>query len=386
MEVIPLIQCLGHMETPLRLDDYAHLREVPWRADALNPLLDGSRQLIQSMIDDVLKLSPSVRYLHLGGDESWTLGKGPQTKAVAEAEGLDALYLRQVRPLLDNLKGRDIQPMLWHDMMVEWPDESLDELAGLCDLVAWTYGEDPRRLQTGHCQMKYIKRFQEHDITVWGGLAYKGADGPEVDRPDLNNRLTNARVWREIADEDGLAGLIATAWSRYNTHGAQCEPIDGCLDALVLCGQIINGRPIDSPEETIVKSILEPLGEWERFTCCRDVLVRLDELREMGWVQFRRVMEIAAMSRHQTHRLAEISLFDPLVRVRKALADLDALSVDFHKAYEGLIEPVWIEEYLYERIVPLQRLYDTVNAEADKLNPTFACQVADLYDAQQLFH
>jgi hypothetical protein len=36
--VIPLVQSLGHMETPLRIEDYRALRELPHRCDGLNPL------------------------------------------------------------------------------------------------------------------------------------------------------------------------------------------------------------------------------------------------------------------------------------------------------------------------------------------------------------
>src|SRR5690349_3888505 len=38
LEIIPLVQCLGHMETPLQFPEYAHLREVPHKSDVLNPL------------------------------------------------------------------------------------------------------------------------------------------------------------------------------------------------------------------------------------------------------------------------------------------------------------------------------------------------------------
>src|ERR1700744_4430500 len=40
IEIIPLVQSLGHMETPLQNEDYKHLRELPDRCDVLNPLAD----------------------------------------------------------------------------------------------------------------------------------------------------------------------------------------------------------------------------------------------------------------------------------------------------------------------------------------------------------
>ncbi|MEZ6190064.1 MAG: hypothetical protein R3C45_02090 [Phycisphaerales bacterium] len=49
--------------------------------DCLNPLADGARELIRTMVDDVIALMPGVRHLHLGGDEAWAFATHPDTKA-----------------------------------------------------------------------------------------------------------------------------------------------------------------------------------------------------------------------------------------------------------------------------------------------------------------
>src|SRR3954464_3655187 len=64
VEIIPLVQCLGHMETPLSVPDYAKLREVPDRPDVLNPLAPGARELVEKMHEDVLALMPDVKHFH----------------------------------------------------------------------------------------------------------------------------------------------------------------------------------------------------------------------------------------------------------------------------------------------------------------------------------
>src|SRR5438270_5357355 len=51
LQIIPLVQSLGHMEMPLRLPEYAPLRELPDRCDGLNPLVPGARDLVRRMID-----------------------------------------------------------------------------------------------------------------------------------------------------------------------------------------------------------------------------------------------------------------------------------------------------------------------------------------------
>lgn len=112
LEIIPLVQCLGHMETPLSVPGYESLREVSDRADVLNVLAPGAGDLIARMVDDVLTLCPDVRRFHLGGDEAWTFGTHPDTRAFAEQHGKDRLYLQHIEPVLDRLIAQNIRPMV----------------------------------------------------------------------------------------------------------------------------------------------------------------------------------------------------------------------------------------------------------------------------------
>jgi len=68
LEIIPLVQSLGHMETPLHLPEYSSLRESPDSTSDLNPLAPGAGDLVMAMINDVLALTPDCRYFHIGGD------------------------------------------------------------------------------------------------------------------------------------------------------------------------------------------------------------------------------------------------------------------------------------------------------------------------------
>ena len=50
IEVIPLVQCLGHMETPLSVRGYESLREIPYDSSGLNPLAPGARELVRRTV------------------------------------------------------------------------------------------------------------------------------------------------------------------------------------------------------------------------------------------------------------------------------------------------------------------------------------------------
>ncbi|MDH7571914.1 MAG: family 20 glycosylhydrolase, partial [Armatimonadota bacterium] len=271
IEVIPLVQCLGHMETPLSVPGYEPLREVPHRSDVLNPLAPGARDLVVRMVEDVLAQTPGARYFHLGGDEAWSFGTHPHTQAFVERYGKGALYLQHVEPILDLLNARGVRPILWHDMMREWDGEALRRLAAKADLCVWGYQGHPDTTRS-HFNSRNIERFKEHGLTLWGGTAYKGADGHNADLPVIENRQANALAWIEVARRYGFVGVFNTAWSRYSTHDVQNEPIDGALDSLVNLGVILHDG--EAPEGGIeaCRAALAEVGMKEHFDACSSAL------------------------------------------------------------------------------------------------------------------
>ena len=58
----------------LKLEPWAALREVPGLPQALCPLRNGSWSLVQQMIDQMARLHPRSRFLHIGCDEVFQLG------------------------------------------------------------------------------------------------------------------------------------------------------------------------------------------------------------------------------------------------------------------------------------------------------------------------
>jgi len=373
IEVIPLVQCLGHMETPLSVPDYVGLREVPHRADVLNPLAPGARELVRKMVEDVLALTPDLRHFHLGGDEAWSFGTHPDTAAFVAQHGKGALYLHHVEPILDLLNQRGIRPILWHDMMREWDGEALRRLGEKADLMAWGYGGHPGRMRD-HCNTGIIARFQEHGITVWGATAYKGGDGMDVDLPNIERREENAAGWAELGGQFGLAGIVATAWSRYSTHNVQCEPIDACLDALVDVGVILHdGSPPAGGVEAAADALAE-IGEKARFDACRAAMAALTEARRAGWANVARLRQHLVMAGEDGRRRGSGLSVRWLETLSKSISDAEAAAEMTRAAFAGLMESIWIERYLSERITPLKE-------ELAVLEPRVAALEPDSYKA-----
>jgi hexosaminidase len=349
LEIVPLVQCLGHMETVLRLGDYAHLRELPDQCDVLNPLADGASQLIRRMIDDVAALLPGLRYFHIGGDEAWTFGSHPQTKAYIEQHGKAALYLHHIQPILDHLEGKKLRPILWHDMMIEWEIEPLQKLARQADLMAWGYG-DPPDIAHHHYNTRYIQRFHDAGVPLWGATAYKGADGISADLPNLERRRTNALGWMQVNDRIPFKGVVATAWSRYSTHRVQCEPIDGSLDALLLVGAILHDGDAPLERREACLDLLGELGERERFDAAHGALRQLTDLRQRAWREIQTLREQGALGRYDPTRRDVPLQTKALQQVHRSIAQLNEAGQRLAAALDGAIAPRWIDEYLAVRI------------------------------------
>lgn len=369
LELIPLVQCLGHMETPLSVPGYERLRELPDDESGLNPLAPGAREVIQSMVDDVLKLMPDVRHFHLGGDEARTFGRNPDTRAYVDAHGKGALYLHHVEPILDSLVARGIRPILWHDMMVDWDSDALRALGRKCDLMFWGYLGHPDNFQGTH-STQCIQRLRDHGLTLWAATAYKGCEGnaPErhsSDLPVLPEREENAVAFADLTQRFGLKGVVATAWSRWAVDTVQCVPIDAALDALVLVASCLHdGRPPAGGVEAC-HAALDQWGEKERFDACHSAMERLTALRRRGWntvMHARQQVTLATMDARRTSARNPLLGMKPLGQLEGIVKEADRLANTVRRRFDGLIDPTWIEEYVAVRLDPFRQEWTELRA------------------------
>ncbi len=326
VELIPLVQSLGHLENVLKHEPYARMREVEHRADCLNPLAPGAGDLIGDMIDEVLNAMPATRRMHLGGDEAWVFASHPDTAAFAAEHGEAALFLHHLSPLLERVNRREVRPILWHDMMVDWADEDLQTIGHQADLMVWGYrGSPDDRLH--HHRRETLDRIAAAGVPMWGSSAYKGADGPYRDLPDAEARLINHLGWAQAASEYDLIGVVATGWSRYAFSRVQIEPIDACLTELAMAGLLLHegNWPNDGWERCA--HLIDDLGETTRVNALRSVLRKLEETRHEAWRRARQLKEHLAGLATEPERgdggMAAFLFqhFEPWVKSVEGLAD-----------------------------------------------------------------
>jgi len=308
------------------------------------------------MIEDILTTHQGmITHFHLGGDEAWSMGSCPQCRAFVAEHGKASLYREHMTPLLEALGRRGIRPILWDDMMRDWPKEELQRIAPYSDLMAWSYAPDPfQRLRR-----ETLDRYAEAGITVWGASAFKGADGPFVDLPDVERRAANLAAWAKEAARRSIAGLIATGWSRYDTFLVPCEGLESSLDCLVLAGGSMWDGSLQGDFLTAARSFLAEGGLEEsfgsRFRECLKASEDLTNWRRSAQGRLESVLGLANLAGEPERRNPRRQ--ERVIRnLRKELEKGERYGHAWTRAHAGLVPRVWLDRYVASRLLPFQRL------------------------------
>lgn len=240
IQIIPLVQSYGHMENILIRKEFKVFRERKDDPRDVCPLKGGAREVILSMIKDVINLFPDITYFHLGGDEAESLGSCPRCKRYVKKYGEAALYLEQLGPLLDYVNKQNIRPILWHDMMAKWNLKELRQLRDSVDLMVWLYDStlwDSYLWDSKKTVKDIVDYFQKAQISLWGAGAYRYSADKII--PDIEKKAENMKDWAQKADKMYLKGLVATGWSRSETLRISNGPLENALEALCLSSKIM---------------------------------------------------------------------------------------------------------------------------------------------------
>jgi len=115
VELVPLLQGLGHVSFILKHSKWRHLREIPDSNWEFCPLKDGSYELLFDLWDDAIEATPGSRYLHVGCDETYELGQGVACgcKALADEHGREYLMDLFLKRVQEHLKEKGRMMMAW---------------------------------------------------------------------------------------------------------------------------------------------------------------------------------------------------------------------------------------------------------------------------------
>ncbi len=370
--VIPLIQTFGHLESLLMKDKYKNMRELKDDPRDICPLYPQSRQVISDMIADVLEvhLPFGLKYFHLGADEVWSLGHCRKCRRFVEANSKEDLFLYHMNPLFEQVNSVGVRAIIWHDMLREMSASHVRELAGRVDLMFWSYTNDEKRLNE-FVKPENIRKCNEIGIGCWAAGAYKGADGPVALFPKIDVRAENTLLWKQIMDKYKFQGYVLTAWSRYSTSGACCEPLEVCWDSLAVCMKALRTGKLDcikdtkaakrkiygtvTPEKNCVKNI--PL--WDIYSS----VVNLQEWADKFSCNLK---HLEFFYPQPDGRINVKALQDALKENKLLISNFNRISEAVKSAMKNYVPLQELEYFLQSKLIPRKRLSEYIVKELNK--------------------
>ncbi len=200
VRLIPEQQTFAHMHNTLAYEQYASDAEEP-HGFLLSPSAPGALAYAQRMVAAVLRAVAHPPFVHIGSDETATLGLG-QSRALVAARGRAAVFADHVRALDRTIAPSGARTMLWDDA-IEQDASIMPLLPKKTVIVNWHYGTE--------------KTFRPYIALVARGgfeqMVAPGARNWNEIFPNVDAAIANERQF--IADGKGahVLGLFQTVWN-----------------------------------------------------------------------------------------------------------------------------------------------------------------------------
>lgn len=136
IEIIPLVQCLGHLEYALAWKSYRRFAENYAYPSTIRVDDPGAVRFITDLLQQILIAHPDSRYVHLGMDEAHALHDAAKR---LKRDVLD-LFLDHLRTLIPIVESAGKTPMIWTDMLDDhYRPGAFDEFRKRVVFVGWEY-------------------------------------------------------------------------------------------------------------------------------------------------------------------------------------------------------------------------------------------------------
>lgn len=253
IEVIPCIQTLGHLRTPLK---YPAMKAFWDTSDVLLVGKEETYELIETMIRTLTQCL-STRRFHIGMDEAMGMGQGTYFQKHGYRDRLE--LMREHMDRVMEICGRyDVEPMIWSDMylrsvcggeyygaprMEAFTDE-LKPPGGLA-MVYWDYyHSEPQTYE------EYLKIHQTLSGDVWfagGAWTWNGL------APNYSKAAATTNAAMKACRSMKVRQVVCTLWQ---DNGAETPAVSG-LPGVVSFAEAGFGHEIPDQE----------LDQWLTFLC-----------------------------------------------------------------------------------------------------------------------
>jgi len=372
IEVIPLQQCLGHLEYVFRFKAYRRFAEDKAYPSTLCLSNAGGRKLIVDMLTQMIQAHPKSRYVHIGLDEARGLASCPKCRAKGDV--LDT-FLSYLNELCDVAESFGRTPIIWSDMLEDhFRMTSFGKLRERVILMPWDYATHGDRTALGRiggfrvskawlgepwnraapgispgtrfiedlpADVKRVIKPTLHEgrwfdpmpqVDLWAKLGFRtigatavrsSSHGPML--PKYHLLRDNIRAWGVTMARAKSMGLIGTSWARGTTFCPSNFQIDLCWPVI---GELVKAcggkaRPFfkgiaEKTVERIVYSLGRCREDWSIEDRLADEMESLEsKLREhkYEWRCLILMARLLGIRRQAEYALSEVDYFHADVRL-----------------------------------------------------------------------
>jgi hypothetical protein len=236
-EIIPCLQCAGHLKYVLTREPYAALSKGH---GGYSYCLTNEAVLpfAESLIDEIVAQHPGLKRLHVGGDEV-----GPGRCERCAASDFHAVYLKHYAAIAEHCRKRGVAPLMWTDIIAPFRRQSNPEtLARLARQAAQVLPHEVIGVDWHYGLTEYYvaPKLRELGMQAFTAPAARSS-GDFFDLPRLMLHMRNVQIACLRAVKCKLAGTIVTSWSYRGS------PHEVCLPAYAASAYGWNSREGDVP-------------------------------------------------------------------------------------------------------------------------------------------
>lgn len=198
IEVIPEQEAFGHLHHMLKYDLYAQLAETP-HGHVLAPGQAGSLEVIKQWFAELDEVFPS-RFVHIGADETFELGKG-QTRERVQRDSLGPVYIDFLKQIEQSIRKPGKKYLFWGDIAQGSP-QLVKTLPKNLVAVAWNYWSFNNFDRS-------IKPYTDAGIETW---VAPGVNNWNRVYPNNDVALRNIQGFVRDGQRLGATGMLNTNW------------------------------------------------------------------------------------------------------------------------------------------------------------------------------
>ncbi len=251
IDIIPLLDSLGHAQAYLTHDEYQHLAELPGNTAEMCSSNPETLKFIKELWAEILEVHEDCEFAHITGDEVFRLGDFcPKCRESADSNRLSELFFSYYKDLSEWMLERGKRPIMWADIALKYP-ESVSVMPKEVIFNDWEYRGNGSEWsvarifkEPGMTIDKYNldaipienreyfnKYYLNEDKTTFKpypgigilkdygfeaiGSSASSTESGKMPVPPFRVAINNNRYNSKAAAESGALGLLNTFWSNY---------------------------------------------------------------------------------------------------------------------------------------------------------------------------